>query len=173
MSARRPLRADSHLTQRQKRILTAGAIAIAVATGLYMAAPFGATKTTTERDQKQHLVKTVVEEQHSRSDALILAGLGFAMILALTAVLDARLKLTGPGGIGIEVQAIAAAANATIEPLEAENQRLRTAVAQARPDLAQTEDPHVVAARQRWKEVDQRLRGSDWPDTGGDRRDDN
>jgi FtsZ-binding cell division protein ZapB len=100
------------------------------------------------------------------------------VILALTALLDARLKFTGPGGVGIEVQAVAAAANATIEPLEEENDRLRAEIAQARPDLAETvarEDPHVAAARQRWKEVDQRLRAdaSDWPFAGGGRPDEN
>lgn len=145
---------------------------------LYIVSSFGTTRTTTERDQNQHLVMTVVEEQSSRSDALILAGLGFAVILALTALLDARLRFTGPGGVGIEVQAVAAAANATIEPLEEENERLRAEIAQARPDLAETvarEDPHVAAARQRWKEVDQRLRGdaSDLPLAGGGRPDDN
>lgn len=178
MSPRRSLRADSQLTQSQKGILTVGAIAVALATVLYIVSPFGTTRTTTERDQNQDLVMTVVEEQSSRSDALILAGLGFAVILALTALLDARLRFTGPGGVGIEVQAVAAAANATIEPLEEENERLRAEIAQARPDLAETvarEDPHVAAARQRWKEVDQRLRGdaSDLPLAGGGRPDDN
>ncbi len=169
-----PVKADSRLTQRQKRRLTVYAIAIALVTVLYIVFPWGTTKTTTERDQKQHLVKIVVEEQNSRSDALILAGLGFAVILALTALLDARLKLTGPGGVGVELQAIALAANATIEPLEEENERLRAALAQARPDLRETvarEDPHVIAARQRWKEVDRRLRGSDWPFAGAQRSD--
>jgi hypothetical protein len=176
MSPRRSLRADSQLTRSQKVILTVGAIAVALVTVLHIVFPFDTTRTTTERDQEEF--KTVVEVQSSRSDALILAGLGFAVILALTALLDARLKFTGPGGVGIEVQAVAAAANATIEPLEKENERLREEIAQARPDLAETvarEDPHVAAARQRWKEVDQRLRGdaSDWPLAGGGRPDDN
>ena len=136
------------------------ALAIVSVTALYITYPFSTTKTSTERDKKQRVVKTVVEEHSPRSDALILGGLGFAVLLALTALFDGRLKLTAPGGAAIEVQAVAAAANATIEPLEEENERLRAQLAEIQPDLATTvarEDPHVIAARQRWKEFDQRL----------------
>lgn len=148
---------DRLLTRVQRGVLLVGALAIVFLVALYVHSPPGTTATELERDSKQHIVKTVRRETVQRSDVIVVAGLGFAFVMVLTVLFDGRVKLTGPGGAGIELVATAAAADAAIGQLTHENEELRASLAKLEGQ-AQPADPALLEALDRWKDVEERIR---------------
>lgn len=150
--------ASALLTKAQKVLLLVGALAIILLVALYVDSPPKTSVTEVERDAKHRVVKTVQRDTAQRGDAIVVAGLGFALVLALMVLFDGRVKVTGPGGAGIELVATAAAADAAISQLTNENEELRESVAKLEGGQALPADPALREALDRWKDVEQRIR---------------
>lgn len=146
------------LTRAQKALLLISALVVVVLVVWYIGSPPKTTMITTERDADNRIVRTIHEEQKQRSELIMLAGLGFAAILGLMALFDGRLKLTGPGGAGIELVATAAAADAAIAPLVHENEELRERLVRLEGQQVAPTDPALRDALDRWKDVEARIR---------------
>jgi hypothetical protein len=105
----------ARLSGKERTALAACFLVIVLLVAGYWAWPPSSSKTTTKRDAAGHTVSTTVEEQTKVGDAVLLGGLGFAALLALTAMTAGRLKLTAPGGGAVEVASVAATAQDTID----------------------------------------------------------
>lgn len=149
--------ASASLTSVQKTAVLISAVVLVVLVALYIDSPPKTTSTTTERDAKHRVVKTVQQERAQRSDAIVVAGLGLAAVLGLLALFDGRVKLTGPGGAAIELVATVAAADAAIEPLAQENELLREQIAKLQGHTVPP-DPALRDALDRWKDIEARVR---------------
>ena len=86
-----------------------------------------------------------------KSDAVILAGAGLAAILLLVAITGGRLKVTGPGGTGIEAVQVAGLAGEAVRVLKAESLRdFRRDSAPETNKVVET-SPTVEEAVRRWE----------------------
>lgn len=93
------------------------ALLLTVATFYYLKNPPLTTTVTAVRDATHRVVKSTTTTQRQTSDAILIAGFGFSLILGLTAAFNGRLTLTGPGGSAVEItSAIVAAVDATLDP---------------------------------------------------------
>jgi hypothetical protein len=129
----------------------------------YIANPLVVKKTTTEKDASGKVTKTTVEEAEQQSDVIIVGAAGLGAILVLIALWNGRLKLTGPGGCGVEWVATTAVAKVADAALDAQRvaHGVRTAAAQeaprgeaeGEPDAMKIADYHADQALARWNEL--------------------
>src|SRR5690242_10441660 len=85
-------------------ILFVASVVIA-ATVWYLTEPPATTKVTTEKDAAGKVTKTTTESQAAVGDSVLIAGFGVASVLLLFVLVNGRLKLTAPGGAGVELAA--------------------------------------------------------------------
>ena len=144
----------------ERIVLVAVAVLMAAAVVYYLGHPPTTTKTTTEEAPPKEVIAKSTEQETQIGETIVLGGFGFAAILGLTAFLNGRLKLTGPGGSGVEVAAVAvaAAADATVDPLVRENERLQAEL--KAKGLAAETPQEVKEAVVRWNDVKAQLFGN-------------
>jgi hypothetical protein len=112
------------------------AVAITLLAVYWTSPPKVTTATTMENAHGQVTGTSTAVVHDQRSDGVVLALCGLGIVFGLTAISGGRLKFTGPGGVGVEAIATAAAAGQTIGELSAR---------------VGTDDPQVQAALERWK----------------------